>query len=90
MIAQEPTLLFLDNFEQVVTAAPLLSDVLAHCPGVKVLVLSLNDDHVLISRCLEAGASGYIRKHDDSSQLQSAMDAACGKHHHRRLRAFVA
>src|SRR5258706_16287827 len=32
---------------------------------VKVLVLSLNDDHVLISSCLEAGGSDYIRKHDD-------------------------
>src|SRR5579864_6627283 len=31
-------------------------------PDVKVLILSLHDDETLVSRCLEAGASGYIRK----------------------------
>ena len=34
------TLLLLDNFEQVVTSAPLLGELLAHCPAVKVLVTS--------------------------------------------------
>lgn len=33
-------LLVLDNFEQVVAAAPLLADLLAACPGVKALVAS--------------------------------------------------
>jgi DNA-binding NarL/FixJ family response regulator len=44
-------------------------------PGVKVLILSLCDDETLISRCFEAGASGYIRKNDHASQLQGAIDA---------------
>ena len=33
-------LLLLDNFEQVVTAAPLLADLLADCPDVKIMVTS--------------------------------------------------
>lgn len=33
-------LLLLDNFEQVVAAAPLLGELLAHCPAVKLLVTS--------------------------------------------------
>jgi DNA-binding NarL/FixJ family response regulator len=62
----------------------------AHDPAVKVLVLSLNDDESLISSCLEAGASGYLRKDDDATQLQGAIEALCDKMGERRLKAFVA
>ena len=34
-LRQTETLLVLDNFEHVVVAAPLVSDLLAHCPGLK-------------------------------------------------------
>ena len=45
-------LLFLDNFEQVATAAPLLANVLEHCPHVKILltsriVLHVRGEHVV-------------------------------------------
>ena len=46
-------------------------------PRVKVLLLSVHEDEALISRCLEAGAAGYIRKHFRGAQLQSAIDAVC-------------
>jgi two-component system, NarL family, nitrate/nitrite response regulator NarL len=46
-------------------------------PSVKVLILSLYEDEALISRCLEAGASGYIRQHYRAAQLHSAIDAVC-------------
>ena len=46
-------------------------------PDVKVLILSLYEDEALISRCLEGGASGYIRQHYRGAQLQSAIDAVC-------------
>jgi NarL family two-component system response regulator LiaR len=44
-------------------------------PDARVLILSLSDDEILVSRCFEAGASGYIRKNDKTSQLRSAIDA---------------
>ncbi len=39
-------LLVLDNFEQVASAAPLVADLLAACPGLKVLVTSRSPLHV--------------------------------------------
>jgi predicted ATPase/class 3 adenylate cyclase len=39
-LASKDLLLVLDNFEQVLPAAPLVADLLAACPGVKVLVTS--------------------------------------------------
>jgi DNA-binding NarL/FixJ family response regulator len=46
-------------------------------PGVKVLILTLYEDEPLISSCLKAGASGYLRKYDHSVQLKSAISTAC-------------
>ncbi len=40
-------LLLLDNFEQVVTAAPELSELIAFCPGLKILVTSRSVLHIL-------------------------------------------
>jgi non-specific serine/threonine protein kinase len=39
-LRQGETLLVLDNFEHLVAAAPLLSDLMAHCPRLKILVTS--------------------------------------------------
>jgi predicted ATPase/class 3 adenylate cyclase len=39
-LQRKQTLLVLDNFEQVVAAAPVVADLLAACPGVKVLITS--------------------------------------------------
>jgi predicted ATPase len=46
MVVYAPTLLFLDNFEQVLTAAPLLVALLANCRLLKVLVTSRAVLHV--------------------------------------------
>jgi predicted ATPase len=40
LLAQRQALLILDNFEHVLEAAPLITDLLAACPAVKVLVTS--------------------------------------------------
>lgn len=45
-IREQRRLLMLDNFEQVVEAAPLLLDLLAACPGLKLLVTSREALHV--------------------------------------------
>ena len=59
-------------------------------PDVSVLILSLRDDEALVSRCFEAGASGYIPKDDHASQLQSAIDGVCRFGEYRSQRAGTA
>jgi predicted ATPase/DNA-binding SARP family transcriptional activator len=43
---QQPTLLVLDNFEQLLEAAPLLGDLLSSCPSLKLLVTSRSTLHL--------------------------------------------
>ena len=45
-------------------------------PHVGVLILSLYDDEVLISGCLDAGATGFIRKDAEPLQLSQAITTA--------------
>ena len=59
-------------------------------PDVRVLILSLRDDEALVSRCVEAGASGYIPKDDHASHLQTAIDAVCRFGEYRSQNARVA
>ena len=42
-----------------------------------ILILSLDDDELLIADCLDAGATGYIRKDDEALQLRRAINTAC-------------
>ena len=51
-------------------------------PNVEVLILSLYDDELLISNCLNAGAAGYIRKNDHPVRLKQAINAAYRRAHH--------
>jgi DNA-binding NarL/FixJ family response regulator len=48
-------------------------------PRVEILILSLYDDEVLVSGCLEAGAAGYIRKSDEPVQLRRAISTAASR-----------
>ena len=43
-------------------------------PAIKVLVLTMYDDEKLISRCLEAGASGYVLRDAEPTQLVDAIN----------------
>ena len=46
-----------------------------HHPKVKLLALSMRDDHVAILNMLKCGVDGYILKSADSAELRMALDA---------------
>ena len=50
--------------------------VLAKCPGTKVVGLSVHSDLKLMVRCLRAGAVGYLPKEVSFEELASAVRAA--------------
>jgi predicted ATPase/DNA-binding NarL/FixJ family response regulator len=54
-LADRAVLLVLDNFEQVLSAAPQLGELVAECPGVKLLVTSREGLQVRWERQLEVG-----------------------------------
>jgi DNA-binding NarL/FixJ family response regulator len=45
-------------------------------PQVEVLIVTMQDDELLISGCLEAGATAFLRKDDEALQLRQAINTA--------------
>ena len=54
---------------------PLIGRISAHDPRVHILVLSMHSDPVVVSRALEAGATGYILKDTAAEDLLKAFQA---------------
>ena len=64
-------LLVLDNFERVVEAAPLVADLLARAPGLKVLVTSRTPLHAYGEREYPLGAAARCRTRRTSRRSSS-------------------
>jgi two-component system response regulator NreC len=75
----KPDVVLLDMVTPDLPGSEATRSIKAINPDVKVLILSMHEDDVLVSRCLEAGASGYVRKYEHGPQLQNAIDAVCRK-----------
>ncbi len=52
----------------------LIRELLALCPHLRVLVLSMHDEIVYAERSLRAGAHGYVMKSDASHKVLTALD----------------
>ncbi len=76
----EPDVVLLDAAAPGLSASAATRRIKDVHPGVAVLVLSLIDDENLVALCLQAGASGCIRKDERIRQLAGAIHAACRKH----------
>jgi DNA-binding NarL/FixJ family response regulator len=51
----------------------LIRRIRAHRPRARILVLSMHNDAMIVARCLEAGATGYVLKDTSSEQLVKAV-----------------
>ncbi|MCH7228246.1 response regulator [Haloferula sp. A504] len=68
-----PDLVLLDMSLPDSNGLELLKDLLALCPEVRVLVLSVHDEALYAERVIRAGARGYVMKGAPKSQLVGAM-----------------
>jgi predicted ATPase/DNA-binding CsgD family transcriptional regulator/tRNA A-37 threonylcarbamoyl transferase component Bud32 len=69
-------LLVLDNFEQVLPAAPLLTELLSSCPQLKILVTSraylhVGGEHICTVQPLEVPVMGHVPELQSLSQIAS-------------------
>ena len=77
-----PDVVLLDATTSDSSASETTRRMKAKDPHVEVLILSLYDDELLISNCLNAGAAGYIRKDAQPVRLKQAISAAYKRAHH--------
>ncbi len=56
----------------------LIRRIRAHDPGAHILVLSMHNDAMIVSRSLQAGASGYVLKDTSSDELVRAVQQVAG------------
>ena len=78
---RRPDVVLLDATTADSSGSDLTRRIKAIDPHVEVLILSLYDDHLLISSCLDAGAAGYVRNVDKPRQLRQAICTACRRTH---------
>jgi DNA-binding NarL/FixJ family response regulator len=57
---------------------PLIRRIRSHDPDARILVLSMHSDPIIVSRALEAGATGYVLKDTSSADLVKAFTKVKG------------
>jgi DNA-binding NarL/FixJ family response regulator len=70
-----PDVVLMDVALPDLTGPETIRRVKAIAPGVEILIVSLSDDKAMVSRCLQAGAAGYIRTNDLPTKLKNAIQA---------------
>jgi len=75
---QQPTLVILDLNLPGVGGLEVLSRLRAIDPDARILVLSMHDDQIHVTRALQAGAAGYISKSAPADELLEAIRRVAG------------
>ena len=71
-----PDVVLMDTVTTDLTGSRATEEIKAIDPHVQVLIVSLDDDDWLASRCLRAGAAAYVRKENRPPQLRNAIQTA--------------
>jgi len=69
----EPDVVIMDIAMPDLNGIEATRQIIAHCPGVKVIALSMNSGRRFVTGMLNAGASGYLTKNCSFEELVSAV-----------------
>jgi DNA-binding NarL/FixJ family response regulator len=69
----EPDVILLDIQMPIMDGIQTLPEIRKLYPGVKVIILSMHNDHSMISKLMEIGANSYLTKNSDSETIYQAI-----------------
>src|SRR6476661_9697477 len=69
----EPDVILLDIQMPIMDGITTLPEIRKLYPEVKVIILSMHNDHSMISRLMEIGANSYLTKNSDSETIYEAI-----------------
>jgi DNA-binding NarL/FixJ family response regulator len=69
----EPDVILLDIHMPIMDGIATLPEIRKLYPQVKVIILSMHNDHSMISKLMEIGANSYLTKNSDSETIYSAI-----------------
>jgi two-component system, NarL family, invasion response regulator UvrY len=70
---QQPNLVILDLNLPGIGGIEVISRLKAGDPGARILILSMHDDLMHVTRALQAGAAGYVSKHAPPEEILTAI-----------------
>ncbi|MCL6702410.1 response regulator transcription factor [Pseudomonas sp. T1.Ur] len=74
----QPDLLLMDIGLKDMNGLELTRQLGKQYPGLKILILSMYDNHEYVSESVRAGASGYVLKNSPSKEILAAIEAIIG------------
>jgi two-component system, NarL family, invasion response regulator UvrY len=77
---QRPTLVILDLNLPGLGGIEVIARLKTADPGARILVLSMHDDYIHVTRALQAGAAGYVSKNAPPEELLEAVRRVAGGH----------
>ncbi|HMH33341.1 MAG TPA: response regulator transcription factor [Puia sp.] len=69
----EPDVILLDIQMPIMDGIATLPEIRKLYPGIKVIILSMHNDHSMISKLMEIGANSYLTKNSDSETIYQAI-----------------